>query len=178
MYYHGIQYRKYPKIISIQIQSNLFIQNHWIIFLVNNQFVSIKSIFIFSNMEFFIPILSKSFHLILHKLLLFLIILSRPVQSISTNDHRTALTATFSKFDLDIIPNPTVRFQIFNICQKALFDTNPTVPILGKSESRIFRNVHSKSMVEIRKLPKRGAFCSGHYIIYNIYIIYILSISI
>ena len=121
-------------------------------------------------MEFFIPNFHKSFLMILHKLLLFLIILSRPVQSISINGHRTALTATFSKFDLDIFPNPTVRFQISNIHWKALFDTNPTVPVLGESDGRISRNVHLKSMVEIRELPRRGAFYSGHYIIYNIYI--------
>ena len=29
--------------------------------------------------------------------------------------HRTALTAAFFEFDLDITPNPTVRFQISNI---------------------------------------------------------------
>ena len=123
-------------------------------------------------MEFFIPILSKSFLMILHKLLPFLIILSRPVPSISINDHRTALTATFFKFDLDIIPNPTVRFQISNIHWKALFDKNPTVPDLGESDGRISRNVNSKSLVEIHELPRHGAFYSGHYI-YNIYILYI-----
>ena len=122
-------------------------------------------------MDFFISILHKSFLMILHKLLLFLIILSRPVQSISINGHRTALTATFSKFDLDIIPNPTVRFPISNIRQKALFDTNPTVQVLGESDGRISRNIHSKSMVDIHELPRRGAFYSGRYIyIYNIYI--------
>ena len=125
-------------------------------------------------MEFFIPILHKSFLMILHKLLLFLIILSRPVQSISINGYRIALTATFSKFDLDIIPNPTVRFQISNIHWKALFDTNPTVPVSGESDGRISRNVRSKSMVEIRELPQRGAFYSGHYI-YIIYFIDFLS---
>ena len=126
-------------------------------------------------MEFFIPILHKSFLMILHKLLLFLIILSRPVQSISINGHRTALTTTFSEIDLDIIPNPTVRSQISNIHWKALFDTNPTVPVLGESDGRISCNVNSKSMVEIHELPRRGAFYSGHYIVY---IIYISSISI
>ena len=124
-------------------------------------------------MEFFIPVLSDSHIMILHKLLIFLIILSRPVQSISINGHRTALTATFFKFDLDIIPNPTVRFQISNIHWKALFDTNPTVPVLGESDGRISRNIRSKSMVEIHKLPRRGVLYSGHY---NIYIIYNSSI--
>ena len=108
-------------------------------------------------MEFFSPTLSKSFIMILHKLLIFLIILSRPVQSISINGRQTALIATFPKFDLDIIPNPTVRFQISNYRKKALFDTNPTVPVLGESDGRISRNVHSKLMVEIRELPRRGA---------------------
>ena len=116
--------------------------------------------------------------MILHKLLIFLIILSRPVQSISNNGRRTALTATFSKFDLDIIPNPTVRFQISNIHWKALFVTNPTVLVSGESDGRISHNVNSKSMVEIRELPQRGAFYSGHYIIYIICIIYTSSISI
>ena len=129
-------------------------------------------------MDFFIPIFPKSFLMILHKLLLFLIILSRPVQSISINGYRTALTATFFEFDLDITPNPTVRFQISNIHWKALFDTNPTVPVLGESDGRISRNVRSKSMVEIHELPRRGAFYSGHYIIYIIYIIYTSSIPI
>ena len=78
------------------------------------------------------------------------------------NGHRTALTTTFSKFDLDIIPNPTIRFQISYIRWKALFDTNPTVPVLGESDGRISRNVHSKSMVEIRELPRRSAFYSDH----------------
>ena len=121
-------------------------------------------------MEFFIPVFPKSILMILHKLLLFLIILSRSVQSISINGHRTALTATFSKFDLDIIPKPTVRFLISHIRQKALFDTNLTVPVLGESDGRISCNVCSKLMVEIRKLPRRGAFYSSHYIyyIYNI----------
>ena len=82
--------------------------------------------------------------MILHKLLLFLIILARPVQSISISGHRTALTATVSKFDLDIIPNTTVRSQISNIRWKALFDTNPTVPVLGESDGRISRNVRLK----------------------------------
>ena len=127
-------------------------------------------------MGFFTPILSKSFIMILHKLLIFLIILSRLVQLVFNNCHRIALTAMFSKFDLDIIPNPTVRFQISNIHWKALFDTNPTVPVLGESDGRISRNVNSKSMVEIHELPRRGVFYSGHYI-YNIYIIYISSIS-
>ena len=122
-------------------------------------------------MGFFTPIPSKSFIMILHKLLIFLIILWRLVQSISINGHRTALTTTFSKFDLGIIPNPTVRFQISNIHWKALFDTNPTVLVLGESDGQISRNVRSKSMVEIRELPRRGAFYSGHYIIY-IYILY------
>ena len=126
-------------------------------------------------MGFFIPILSKSFIMILHKLLIFFIILSRPAQSISINGHRTALTTTFSKFDLDIIPNPTVIFHISCIRCKALFDTNPMVLVLGESDGQISHNVHSKSMVEIRKLPQRDAFYSGHYIIY---IIYISSISI
>ena len=120
-------------------------------------------------MEFFIPILSKSFIMILHKLLIFLIILSRPVQSISNNGHRTALTTTFFKFDLDIPPNPTVRFQISKIHWKSLFDSNPTVLVLGESDGRISRNVNSKSMVEIQELPQRGAFYSGHYIVYIIY---------
>ena len=128
-------------------------------------------------MEFFIPILHKSFLMILHKLLLFLIILSRPVQSVSINVHRTALTTTFSKFVLDIIPNPTVRFQLSYIHWKALFDTNPTVPVLGESDDRISRNVNLKSMVEIRGRSLRGAFCSGH-LIYIIHIVYISSISI
>ena len=127
-------------------------------------------------MEFSNPILSNSYIMILHKVSIFLISLSRPVQSIFNNGHRTALTATFFEFDLDIIPNPTVRFQISNIHWKALFDTNPTVPVLGESDGRISRNVNSKSMVEIHELPRRGAFYSGHYI-YNIYIIYISSIS-
>ena len=127
-------------------------------------------------MGFFIPVLHKSFLIILHKLLIFLIILSRPVQSISINGHRTALTATFFKFDLDLIPNPTVRFLISNIRQKALYDTNPMVPVLGESNGRTSRNIYSKSTVKIRKRPRRGAFYSGHYI-YNIYIIYISSIS-
>ena len=126
-------------------------------------------------MEFFFPIISKSFIMILHKLSIFLIILSRPIHSISINGHRTALTATFSKFDLDIIPYPTVRFLISNIRYKALFDTNRTVPVLGESDGRISRNIHSKSMVEIHELPQRGAFYSDHYIIY---IIYTSSISI
>ena len=121
-------------------------------------------------MKFFIPILSKSFLMILHKLLIFLIILSRPVQSISINGHRTALTVTFSKFDLDIIPNPTVRFQISNIHWKALFDTNPTVPVLRESDGRISRNVNSKSMVEIRELPRRVLFRPLYYT-YNIYFV-------
>ena len=121
-------------------------------------------------MEFFISILHKSFLMILHKLFIFLIILSRPVQSISINGHRTVLTATFSKFDLDIIPNPTVRFQISNIHWKALFNTNPTVPVSGESDGRISRNIHSKSMVEIHELQRRGAFYSGHYIYIYIYI--------
>ena len=124
-------------------------------------------------MEFFIPILSKSFIMILHKLLIFLIILSRPVQSISINGHRTALTATFSKFDLDMIPNPTVRFQNFLYSLEISFRYKPKVPILGESDGRISRNVHSKSMVEIRELPQRGAFYSGHYIIYIYIYIYI-----
>ena len=113
--------------------------------------------------------------MILHKLLIFLIILSRPVQSISINGHRTALTAAFFKFDLDIIPNPTVRFQISNIRQKALFDTNPTVSVLGESDGRISRNIRSKSMVEIRELPRRVLFRPLYYI-YIIYIIYTSSI--
>merc|ERR1712080_699624 len=113
-------------------------------------------------MEFSTPIFPKSFLMISHKLLLFLINLSRPVQSISINGHRTALTATFSKFDLDIIPNPTVRFQISNIRWKAHFDTNPTVPVLGESDGRISRNINLKSMVEIRELQQRSAFYSGH----------------
>ena len=123
-------------------------------------------------MEFLIPVLSNSHIMILHKLSIFLIILSRPVQSISNNGHRTALTATFFKFDLDIIPNPTVRFQISNIHFKALFDSNTKVLVLGESDSRISRNVHSKSMVEISERSMRGAFYSGHYI-YYIYIYYI-----
>ena len=123
-------------------------------------------------MEFFIPNLHKSFLMILHKLLLFLIILSRPVQSISINGHRTALTTTFSKFDLDIIPNPTVRFQISNIRWKALFDTNPKVPVLGESDGRISRNVNSKSMVEICEWSRRDAFYSCHYIYIYIYVIF------
>ena len=160
MYNHEFQHRNIPKTISIQIHSNAIIGNfgyfqnpfqiqfiylkiNRIIILVQNQFISIK-IYFYSNMEFFIPILSKSFLMILHKLLLFLIILSRPVQSISNNGHRTALTATFFEFDLDIIPNPTVRFLISNILQKALFDTNPTVPVLGESDGRISRNVRLK----------------------------------
>ena len=113
-------------------------------------------------MEFFIPIFPQSFLMILHKLLLFLIILSRPVQSISNNGHRTALTSTFSEIDLDISPNPTVRFLISNIHWKALSDTNPTVPVLGESDGRISRKVNSKSMVKIRELPWRDAFNSGH----------------
>ena len=135
----------------------------------NNPFLS------FQIWSFFTPIFLKSLLMILHKLLIFLIILSRPVQTISNNGHRTALTATFFKFDLDVSPNPTVRFQISNIRWKALFDTNPTVPVLGESDGRISRNVCLKLMVEIRELPRRGAFYSGHYIIY---IIYISSISI
>ena len=122
-------------------------------------------------MEIFIPILHKPFLMILHKLLIFLIILSKPIQSISFNDHQTTLTTTFSKFDLDIIPNPTVRFQISNIHWKAFFDTNLTVPVSGESDGRISRNIHLKLMVEIRELSLRGAFYSGHYNIY-IYIIF------
>merc|ERR1712080_802860 len=99
-------------------------------------------------------------------------ILSRPVQSVFNNGYRTALTTNFSKFDLEIIPNPTVRFQIYNIHWKALFDTNPMVPVLGESDGRISRNVNSKSMVEIHELPRRDAFYSTHYI-YNKYILYI-----
>ena len=118
-------------------------------------------------MEFFIPILPKTFLMILHKILIFLIILSRPVQSISINGYRTALTATFFKFDLDIIPNPTIRFQISYIHWKALFDMNPMVPVLGESDGRISRNVNSKSMVEIHELPRSGAFYSGHLICIN-----------
>ena len=130
-----------------------------------------KNLFLsFQIWSFSSPFLSKSFLMILHKLLLFLIILSRPVRSISNNGHRTALTATFFEFVLDVSPNPTVRFQISNIRQKALFDTNPTVPVLGESNGRISRNIRSKSMVEIRELSRRGAFYSGHYIIYNIHI--------
>ena len=95
-------------------------------------------------MEFFILILSNTFTIILHKLSIFLIILSRPVQSISINGYRTALTTTFFKFDMDTIPNPTVRFQISNIHWKALFAANPTVPISGESDGRISRNVRLK----------------------------------
>ena len=118
-----------------------------------------KNLFLsFQIWSFFIPIFPKSFLMILHKLLLFLIILSRPIQSYSINGHRTALTTTFSKFDLDVSPNPTIRFQISNIHWKALFDTNPTVPVLGESDGRISRNVCSKSMVEIHELPQCDAF--------------------
>ena len=89
--------------------------------------------------------------MILHKLLLFLIILSRPVRSISINGHRTTLTTTFSKFDLDIIPNTTIRFQISNIHQKALsirtqrfwFQENPTIisPVISiRSQRSKFAN--------------------------------------
>ena len=133
-----------------------------IIILVQNQFILIKIYFYLSNMEFFIPILHKSFLMILHKLLIFLIILSRSVQSISINGRRTALTATFSKFYLDIIPNPTIKFQIYNIHWKALLDMNPTVPVSGGSDGRISRNVHSKSMVEIHERSQRETFYSNH----------------
>ena len=122
-------------------------------------------------MEFFIPIFPKSFLMILHKLLPFLIILSRSVQSISNNGHRTALTVTLSKSDLDVSPNPTIRFQISNIRWKAFFDTNPTVQVSGESDGRISRNVNSKSMVEIRELPRRVLF--RPFNIYNIHILYI-----
>ena len=117
-------------------------------------------------MEFFIPILPKSFLMILHKLLLFLIILSRPVQSISINGHRTALTATFSKFDLDIIPNPTVRFQISN---------NP------KSNSSSFRRIRWSDLPQYpfevngrnsRTTAARRVLFRPLYYIYNIYNIY------
>ena len=130
-------------------------------------------------MELFILVFHKSFLIILHKLLVFLIILSRPVQSISTNGHRTALTATFSKFDLDIIPNPTVRFQISNIHWKALFDTNPTVPVLGESDGRISRNINSfeRNGRNLRTAAARSIQAIILYI-YNIYNIYISSITI
>ena len=117
-------------------------------------------------MGFLIPVLSKSFIMILHKLSISLIILSRPFQSISISGHRTAITATFSEIDLDISPNPTVTFQIFCIHWKSLFDTKPTVPVLGESDGRISRNVRSKSMVEIHELPQHGTFYPDHYIIY------------
>ena len=120
-------------------------------------------------MEFFNIILSKSFIMILHKLLIFLIILLKPVQLISINDHQTALTATFSEIDLGIIPNLTILFQNSYIHWKALFDTNPTVPVLGESDGRISRNVHLKLMVEILERSLCGAFYSRHYNICNIF---------
>ena len=93
--------------------------------------------------------------MILHNISIFLIILFSLVQSVSNNGHRTAAIATFSKFDLDIFPNLTVRFQISHIRWKALLDTNLTVPVLGESDGRISRYVHSKSMVEIHEWSSR-----------------------
>ena len=121
-------------------------------------------------MEFFSPILSKSFIMILHNFSIFLIILFRPLQSVSDKGHWIASITTFSEIDLDISPNPTIIFQISCVHWKALSDMNPTVSVLGESDGRISRNVNSKSMVEISKLPRRGAFYSRH----SICIIYIL----
>ena len=118
----------------------------------------------------------NSFQIIYYDFTQIIDIFNNFINARTVDFHQRPSNCTYSDlFQIDIIPNPIVGFQISNIHWKALLDTNPTVLVLGESDSRISSNVPSKSMVEIHELPRSGAFYSGHFI-YNIYI-YISSIS-